>query len=162
MGRVVSRQQLVDECRRLREEGLRIVSTNGCFDLLHVGHTRYLQAARRLGDVLVVGINSDASVRGLKGPGRPIVREQDRAELVASLECVDLTTVFSQSTPTDLLAELRPDVHCKGGDYRPTDLPEACVVQSHGGRIEVLPLADAYSTSSIINRILKSHDGHES
>jgi D-beta-D-heptose 7-phosphate kinase/D-beta-D-heptose 1-phosphate adenosyltransferase len=138
----------------LRKEGKRIVFTNGCFDLIHPGHVRYLGAARRLGDVLVVGVNSDASARRLrKGPGRPVVRERDRAEVVAALEVVDFVTLFEQDTPLELIGLLLPDVLVKGGDWSPERIVGADLVQSRGGKVRVLPYASGYSTSELIRRL---------
>jgi rfaE bifunctional protein nucleotidyltransferase chain/domain len=142
--------------QKLRMQGIRLVWTNGCFDLLHLGHVRSLGAARRLGDCLIVGINSDASVRQLKGPGRPLFSAQQRAEMVAALACVDYVTIFDDLTPEQVLGQLRPDVHCKGQDYGPPHgkpIPEAAVVASYGGRIEFLPLVPGLSTSEIVARI---------
>jgi rfaE bifunctional protein nucleotidyltransferase chain/domain len=142
--------------RHLRQRGLNVVWTNGCFDLLHPGHFRSLQAARRLGDVLFVGINSDTSVRRLKGPGRPFIPEGERAEMVSALACVDYVTVFDDLTPENVLARLWPQVHCKGADYAPPHgkpIPEARVVASFGGRIEFLPLVPGFSTSGLVDRI---------
>jgi rfaE bifunctional protein nucleotidyltransferase chain/domain len=133
--------------------------------LLHVGHLRSLQAARRLGDVLVVGVNSDKSVRQLKGPGRPILAEAERAELLAGLECVDHLVFFDEGTPEAALARLQPDVHCKGADYAPPHgkpIPEASVVEAYGGRVAFLPLIPGTSTSCIIERIREESTGAES
>jgi len=141
---------------RWRAEGRTVVWTNGCYDLLHVGHVRGLQEARGLGDVLVVGVNSDASVRRLKGPRRPIVPEAERAELLAALGCVDHVLVFGQDTPVEVLARLRPDVHCKGADYAPPSarpIPEAETVRSYGGRIAYLTFVPGVSTTDIVQRI---------
>jgi D-beta-D-heptose 7-phosphate kinase/D-beta-D-heptose 1-phosphate adenosyltransferase len=137
----------------LRARGGRIVFTNGCFDLLHVGHTRYLQEARALGDALVVGVNTDASVRRLKGEARPIVPEAERAELLAALACVDYVTLFDEATPERLLAHLRPEIHCKGGDYRAEDLPETPLVRSWGGAVVILPLTPGRSTTELAERL---------
>jgi rfaE bifunctional protein nucleotidyltransferase chain/domain len=139
-----------------RREGRTVVWSNGCFDLLHVGHVRSLQAARALGDALVVGVNSDQSVRRLKGPRRPIVPAAERVEVLAALECVDRVVVFDDLTPEAALARLQPDVHCKGADYAPPHgkpIPEARVVTGYGGRIEFLPLLPAVSTSDLVRRI---------
>jgi len=139
-----------------RQQGRIVVWTNGCFDLLHVGHLRSLQAARALGDVLVVGLNSDASVRHLKGPGRPILLAEERAELLAALECVGHVVFFDENTPESALARLKPDIHCKGDDYAPPHgkaIPEADVVQAYGGRVAFLPLVPGTSTSGIIDKI---------
>jgi rfaE bifunctional protein nucleotidyltransferase chain/domain len=133
-----------------------VVWTNGCFDLLHVGHVRSLQAARAFGDILVVGLNSDDSVRRLKGPNRPIVPALERAEVLAALECVAHVIVFDELTPEAALARLEPDVHCKGADYAPPHgkpIPEAGVVQAYGGRIEFLPLVPDVSTSELARRL---------
>ena len=154
--KIVSLSHLLTVRQRLRDEGRTVVFTNGCFDLLHVGHVRFLQQARKLGDVLIVGLNSDASVRRLKGPGRPILPEADRAELVAALSCVDYVVVFDEDTPARLIIALQPDIHCKGGDYAPTTgkpLPEGDIVTHHGGRLVFLPLIPGRSTSEIIRAI---------
>ncbi|MEB3224074.1 MAG: D-glycero-beta-D-manno-heptose 1-phosphate adenylyltransferase [Candidatus Sericytochromatia bacterium] len=131
----------------------RTVFTNGCFDLLHVGHVRYLQAARACGDRLVVGLNSDASVRGLKGPSRPLVAEDERAEVIAALTCVDYVTVFQEPTADGLLALLRPAVYAKGGDYTPDSLPEAHTVRAYGGEIAIIPFVPGRSTTNLVARI---------
>jgi rfaE bifunctional protein nucleotidyltransferase chain/domain len=139
-----------------RARGQVVVWTNGCFDLFHAGHLHSLRAARRFGDVLVVGVNSDASVARLKGPGRPVVPAAERAEVVAALEGVDGVIVFDDLTPERLLSRLKPDVHCKGAEYAPPDgkpVPEARVVESYGGRIAYLPLLPAVSTTDRVRRI---------
>jgi rfaE bifunctional protein nucleotidyltransferase chain/domain len=141
---------------QLHAAGQVIVWTNGCFDLLHAGHARSLRTARALGDVLVVGVNSDASVRRLKGPGRPVMPACERAELVASLSCVSHAVVFDEDTPEECIRLLKPDVHCKGADYAPPHgkpIPEAALVESYGGRVAFLPLADGLSTTELIRRI---------
>jgi rfaE bifunctional protein nucleotidyltransferase chain/domain len=147
---------LVSLRERYRRENKIVVWTNGCFDLLHVGHVRSLQAARSLGDVLIVGVNSDASVRDLKGPGRPILPQGERVELLAALACVDYVIVFSEPTPETALARLKPDVHCKGADYAPPHgrpVPEKALVHSYGGRIEFLPFIPGISTTDIVRSI---------
>jgi len=136
-----------------REQGERVVFTNGCFDLLHVGHLRYLREAHKFGQVLVVGVNSDASVRRLKGPQRPVVGQKERAAMVAALEPVDFVVIFEEDTPLEAIRALRPDVHVKGGDYRVEDLPEARLVQAWGGRVETIPLVLEHSTQRLIERI---------
>ena len=136
-----------------RAAGKTIVSTNGVFDVLHVGHVRYLQAARGLGDLLVVGVNSDACTRHLKGPSRPFVPEADRMELLAALACVDLVTVFDEPTPEALLEVVRPNIHAKGGDYHAALLPESAVVRRHGGTVVSVPFESGYSTTSLAERI---------
>jgi D-glycero-beta-D-manno-heptose 1-phosphate adenylyltransferase len=163
---------------RLRARGKRMVFTNGCFELLHVGHIRYLQAARALGDALVVGLNSDTSVRAIKGPPRPLVSQGERAELLAALECVDYVVVFDELTAEALVAALKPEVYVKGGDYKaagssaqavggmaPGDrapmgqkiAPEMRVVQEYGGEITVLPYSTGHSTTTLIESILQSY-----
>ena len=137
-------------------EGKTVVCTNGVFDLLHYGHLRYLQAARALGDLLVVGLNSDTSTRRHKGPLRPLVPEQERAALLLALEPVDYVIIFDEPTAERLVADLRPDIYCKGGDYggsgaRP--LPEAAVVETYGGRVELIPYLPGHSTSDLVNLI---------
>jgi rfaE bifunctional protein nucleotidyltransferase chain/domain len=139
-----------------RAAGRRIVFTNGCFDLLHVGHTRYLQKARALGDLLVVGVNTDGSVRRLKGAHRPMVPESERAELVAALECVDHVTLFDEDTPEALIAEVRPYRHVKGGDYQAVDLPETRLVRDLGGEVVILPCTEGRSTTALVQSIVRS------
>lgn len=139
-----------------RSLGQCVVWTNGCFDLVHAGHAQSLLAARGFGDVLVVGVNSDASVRRLKGPGRPILPLPDRLTLLAAMSCVDAVIAFDEDTPEAALARLQPDVHCKGADYAPPHgkpIPEARLVASYGGWVEFLPLAPGISTSELIQRI---------
>jgi phosphoheptose isomerase len=142
--------------KKWRSEGKTVVWTNGCFDLLHVGHVRGLEAARSLGDMLVVGVNSDDSVRQLKGPGRPVVPASERVQVIAALACVDYVVTFAEVTPETALTRLKPDVHCKGADYAPPcgkPIPEASVVESCGGRVEFLPFVPSISTSDLIRRI---------
>jgi D-beta-D-heptose 7-phosphate kinase/D-beta-D-heptose 1-phosphate adenosyltransferase len=154
--KAVSWETLLEWRAQARQEKKRVVWTNGCFDLLHVGHVRTLQAARSRGDALVVGVNSDACVRRLKGPGRPLVPAAQRVEVLAALECVDYVIVFEEPTPEPAIARLQPDVHCKGADYAPPlgkPIPEAPLVASYGGRIEFLPLVPSLSTSDLVRRI---------
>ncbi|GIJ48703.1 hypothetical protein Val02_55890 [Virgisporangium aliadipatigenens] len=136
-----------------RAAGHRIVFTNGCFDILHAGHVTYLQQARALGDALVVAVNSDDSVRRLKGPGRPVHRAADRALVLSALSCVDHVVEFAEDTPVRLVARVRPDVYVKGGDYDLADLPEAPVVHSYGGQVRLLPFVDGHSTTGILQRL---------
>jgi len=154
-GKVVSIDELRRERERLRAEGKRLVFTNGCFDILHVGHVRYLAQARALGDALVVAINSDRSVRELKGAGRPVMSEDERAELLAALASVDYVTVFDDASPRGLIAEVLPDVLVKGGDYQPDEIHGREEVERAGGRVLSLPFIEGASTSSIIERIKK-------
>lgn len=154
MGRVVDRAELLREAERLRRAGRRIAFANGHFDLLHVGHLRYLAAARTEGDVLVVGVNDDDSVRRLKGPGRPIVPAAERAELLTALEPVDFVVVFDGDSPAPLIAELRPEVHCKGPDYgAPEDVPEYPVVRAYGGETRLVGDPKDHATSDLIERV---------
>lgn len=139
--------------KSLRESGGRVVFTNGCFDLLHPGHVAYLEAARSLGDALVVGLNSDASVARLKGYSRPIVPEEDRAAVLAALRSVDAVLVFDEDTPVRLLRVLCPAVYVKGGDYRVEDLPEAKVAAKIGAEVRILPFEPGYSTTALIENI---------
>jgi len=153
MGEILDPQVLRRERERLRREGRRVVFTNGCFDLLHPGHIRFLQQAKALGDVLIVAINSDASVRALKGPGRPIFPERERAEMLAALEVVDYVTIFDDLTPRALIADLLPDVLVKGGDWRPEEIVGREEVEAAGGRVLSLPYYEGYSTTRLIERI---------
>jgi rfaE bifunctional protein nucleotidyltransferase chain/domain len=148
-------QSLIPITGRLRAEGKSIVLTNGHFDLLHVGHLRYLQAASELGDVLIVALNDDAMTTARKGPGRPVLPQNERAELLAGLECVDYVTIFSEPTAERVVELVRPDVYVKGGDYGPggADLPEARIVEAYGGRVVILPLVEGRSTTEIIAAI---------
>jgi rfaE bifunctional protein nucleotidyltransferase chain/domain len=149
----LDRDRLVAECRRRRRSGQSVVFTNGCFDLLHVGHVRSLEAAAALGDVLVVGVNADATVRELKGPGRPIVPAAERAEVVAALEVVDHVVLFDEPTPEAALDRLRPEVHTKGSDYADKPIPERAVVEAYGGTVELLPLVPGVSTTELAERL---------
>ncbi len=141
---------------RYRREGKTVVWTNGCFDLLHPGHVSSLQSARELGDVLIVGLNGDTSVKSNKGPTRPILTQYERAAMLAALECVDHVLIFDDATPERILSVVKPDVHCKGSEYAPPfgrAVPEALTVISNGGRIEYLPLVPGLSTTEILGRI---------
>ena len=137
-----------------RKHGERIISTNGVFDVLHVGHVRYLQQARNLGDRLVIAINSDVSTSRLKGPQRPFVCEEERAELLSALACVDYVTIFNESTPEAILQIIKPDIHTKGGDYDVEAMPETKIVRSHGGDVKTLPFTAGRSTTELTARIL--------
>ena len=150
---VVEPAELAGVVAAQRAAGRRIVCTNGCFDVLHRGHVAYLDEARGLGDVLVVGVNDDAGVRRLKGPGRPINTAADRAIVLAALESVTLVSVFSGDTAVGLVERVRPDVYVKGGDYAGAVLPEAAVVQRHGGRVALLDYVAGQSTSAVVARI---------
>jgi D-glycero-beta-D-manno-heptose 1-phosphate adenylyltransferase len=138
---------------RLRREGRRIAFANGCFDILHVGHVRYLEEARRCGDVLVVGVNGDRAVAALKGAGRPILPAQGRAELVAAFESVDYVVIFEELTAAEILLDLRPDVHCKGTDYSAETVPERAVVKSFGGEVRIVGDPKNHSTRELLAEI---------
>jgi rfaE bifunctional protein nucleotidyltransferase chain/domain len=150
---ILSRRQAADAAEELRREGKTLVFANGAFDLLHVGHVRYLEAARREGDFLLVAVNSDASVRGLKGPGRPIVPESERAEIVGALRCVDAVVLFDEPSPAALIAELRPAVHAKGTDYTAEAVPERAVVERGGGRVAIVGDPKDHATTDLISRL---------
>lgn len=156
--KIVQLKELSDRCEKLRSARKKIVATNGCFDLLHVGHVRYLQAARALGDLLVVGLNGDRSVHELKGAGRPIATQNDRAEILAAMECVDLVTIFPEIRATKFLAAVRPAVYVKGGDYTPRTLAEEelTILKKTDAAIHLIPFETGYSTSGLIERICKS------
>ncbi len=155
--KIVELDELSDRCEKMRSAGKKIVATNGCFDLLHVGHVRYLQSARALGDLLVVGLNGDGSVIELKGAGRPITTERDRAEILAALESVDLVTIFPELRATKFLAAVRPAVYVKGGDYTPATLDEEelATLKDIETAIRLIPFEAGYSTSELIEQICK-------
>jgi D-glycero-beta-D-manno-heptose 1-phosphate adenylyltransferase len=159
---IIPRAEVSRLGQRLRREGRRIAFANGCFDLLHVGHVRYLEGARALGDVLVVGVNSDLSVRALKGPGRPLLPAQARSELVAALESVDYVVVFDEPTAADVLEELRPHVHCKGSDYTEETVPERAVMERLGGTVRIVGDPKNHSTRSILAEIARRDKGTRS
>lgn len=150
---LIARENLAGFCKMLKEGGQRIVFTNGCFDILHSGHVRYLKKARSYGDCLVLGLNSDASVRSFKGPERPINSQGDRAEVVDALECVDYVAIFDERTAEAIVGEVRPDVYVKGGDYSIDTLPEAKIVMEYGGRVELVSLVEGRSTTNVIKKI---------
>ena len=151
--KIISRAQIQDWCEARRHSGQKIVFTNGCFDILHAGHVELLQAARELGDVLIVGINSDASVKRLKGESRPINSQDAREGVLAALQAVDAVCVFEEDTPIALLETVRPDIHVKGGDYIERDLPEAGTIKKHGGEIVIVPLKAGFSTTSTLAKL---------
>jgi D-beta-D-heptose 7-phosphate kinase/D-beta-D-heptose 1-phosphate adenosyltransferase len=151
--KIVDLPGLCDELAAAREQGRRIVFTNGCFDLLHAGHVRLLESAAELGDLLVVGLNGDASVRRLKGPERPFVPFHERAEILAALETVDLVVGFEEDTPANLIATVRPDVLVKGGDLSPDSIVGRETVESRGGRVVSIPLRAGRSTSALVEKI---------
>ncbi len=152
--RILERNRVIARVAIMRKGGARIVFANGCFDILHVGHVRYLEAARALGDLLVVGINSDAQVRALKGEGRPFMPERERAEVVASIRAVDLVTIFPEPTVAPLLLAIRPDIHAKGTDYTAETVPERDVVRSYGGRIQIVGDPKDHSSTEIARKVI--------
>ena len=137
----------------LKREGKKVVFTNGCFDILHVGHLTYLNEAKKQGDYLVIGVNSDSSVKRLKGETRPINSEKDRAEMLSGLKAVDMTVIFEEDTPVELIESLKPSIHVKGGDYRKEDLPETEVVERNGGEVRILNFVEGKSTTNIVKKI---------
>lgn len=152
MGQVLNSENLSDFFSKLRSSNKKIVFTNGCFDLLHIGHVRYLQEARSLGDILVVGVNSDRSVQVLKGPTRPIQNQNDRAEILAALACVDYTVIFDEQTPERLIHEVRPDILVKGGDWKISEIVGSDFVLANGGQVRSLQFIDGRSTTKIIEK----------
>jgi len=154
--KIKSGQEIIEIVNDLKKKGKKIVFTNGCFDILHIGHTRLLQKTRNFGDVLILGLNTDSSVRRLKGPERPIVNEKERAEILSALEFVDYIVFFDEDDPCKIISEIKPDIHVKGGDYDPNDyknMPEAKVVHEYGGKVEIIKIIEGKSSSSIIEKI---------
>jgi glycerol-3-phosphate cytidylyltransferase len=155
-GRVVEAKELIEAADQARKNGKRVVTTNGCFDILHIGHVRILNQARAEGDVLFLGLNSDASVKRLKGADRPINNQSDRGELLANLRSVDYVYIFSEDTPVEFLKMVKPDIHIKGADYTSDKLAETPVVESFGGVVKLLPLVPQKSTTGLVQKI-KEH-----
>ncbi len=156
--KVKNRETLLRIVEELKASGKKIIFTNGCFDILHVGHVRYLEKARSLGDVLIVGVNSDQSVKRLKGSKRPIISEEERAEIISSLGCVDYVTIFNEPTPLELSASLKPHLLVKGGDWTKENTVGKEVVERAGGEVVILPFEEGTSTSNIIEVILKRYE----
>ncbi len=156
--KIVGLEELSQRSKQLRAAGKKLVATNGCFDLLHVGHVRYLQAARALGDLLAIGLNGDRSVRELKGKGRPVTGERDRAEVLAALQCVDLVTIFPEMRATQFIGASHPAIYVKGGDYSPETLneEERALLNEIGAEIRFIPFEAGYSTSHLLEQICKS------
>ncbi|HPC86409.1 MAG TPA: D-glycero-beta-D-manno-heptose 1-phosphate adenylyltransferase [Smithellaceae bacterium] len=154
MDKILDRTILKKKLDALRKEGKKIAFTNGCFDLLHVGHVRYLKEARKTADVLVLALNSDSSVQTIKGPKRPLVPEQERAEILSALECIDFITIFSESTPLALIGLLKPDVLIKGGDWAEEQVVGRNEIRQWGGRVEIIPEVAGKSTTNIVDRVL--------
>lgn len=158
--KIIPRAEVSALGARMRREGRRIVFANGCFDLLHVGHVRYLQGAKEQGDVLVVGVNSDRTVRELKGEGRPLLPAEARAELIAALESTDYVLIFDDPTAAGVLQDLRPHVHCKGTDYSEETVPERDVMRSLGGTVRIVGDAKGHSTREVLSEIVRRSPKH--
>lgn len=156
--RILNRLELLDRVAAARKNGQRIVLANGCFDVLHVGHVRYLEAAKALGDLLIVGINSDEQAHRLKGADRPFVSQDQRAEIISAIEAADLVTIFSEPTVNELLLALKPDIHAKGTDYTEESVPERDVVRSYGGRVAIVGDPKDHSSSEIIEKLAVSSE----
>ena len=153
MGQIITEDDLIFQLGPENRSGRRVVFTNGCFDLLHPGHIRSLEQARALGDLVVVGLNSDASVRGLKGPARPVLPQEDRAAILAALAAVDYIVIFDQPTPREILARLRPDVLVKGADWNLDSIAGREEVEAGGGRVESVPLEPGFSTTNLVDEL---------
>lgn len=153
--KLVKKEDLIGIVKRLKSEEKKVISTSGCFDILHAGHVQYLREAKAKGDILIIMLNSDESVRTLKGPSRPIVCEKDRAYVLESLEMVDYICIFDEQTPCDLIRRIQPDAVIKGGDYRGKHIPEMDVVDIYGGTVEYVSLVEGHSTTNIIEKIKK-------
>ena len=153
MGRLVTKEEIINIVKDGQSKGETFVVTNGCFDILHVGHVRYLQKTKTFADKMIVCLNSDYSVKTIKGPDRPINNENDRAEILCALECVDYVVLFDESSPENLLKEIKPDVHTKGADYTIETLPEAKVILENGGRVEFISFVEGKSTTNVIKKI---------
>ncbi|OQC48411.1 MAG: Bifunctional protein HldE [Candidatus Marinimicrobia bacterium ADurb.Bin030] len=153
--KIITREQVSQIVSQLKREGRKVAFTNGCFDLLHIGHLELLEHARKLGDILIVGLNSDDSVRRLKGPQRPINTQLDRARILAALEVVDYVVIFNEDTPLELIQTIKPDFLIKGGDYSPDTIVGSAFVESYGGKVIVFPLVRGKSTSDLINTIFQ-------
>ena len=153
MGQVIKRQIAAELAKELKSKDKKIVFTNGCFDILHVGHLRYLNESKKFADILIVGLNSDSSTKRLKGDTRPINHEDDRAELLSNLICVDYVVIFEEDTPENLLDEIKPDIYTKGADYNLETLKEAKTVLGNGGRVEFINFIEGKSTTNVIKKI---------
>lgn len=153
MGQTVDRKDIGEIIKALKAKGKKVVATNGCFDILHVGHVRYLQKSKSFGDILVVGLNSDISVKILKGETRPINPQEDRAEVLCALACVDYVVMFDEKSPVDLLDLIKPDIYTKGGDYTLETLPEADVILKNNGKVEFIDFVEGKSTTKIIDKM---------
>lgn len=158
---ILSKETAAKLIEELKLQGKKVVFTNGCFDILHVGHLRYLNEAKKQGDILIVGVNSDNSVRQLKGEGRPINNEIDRAEMLSGLKAVDFTVIFEELTPIETLEKLKPSIHVKGGDYNKNKLPETATVEKNGGEVRILSFVEGKSTTNIVKKIQFKDGGND-
>ena len=158
---ILSKETAAKLIEELKLQGKKVVFTNGCFDILHVGHLRYLNEAKKQGDILIVGVNSDSSVRQLKGEGRPINNEIDRAEMLSRLKAVDFTVIFEELTPIETLEKLKPSIHVKGGDYDKNKLPETATVEKNGGEVRILSFVEGKSTTNIVKKIQFKDGGND-
>tara|TARA_Y100000310_G_scaffold34634_1_gene32798 strand:- start:10 stop:513 length:504 start_codon:yes stop_codon:yes gene_type:complete len=154
--------ELKDISEELRNQNKKIVTTNGIFDILHIGHIRYLQEAKKLGDVLIVAVNSDFSTKRIKGPKRPLNNEKDRVEALAALECVDYVAIFNEENPIKILEQIKPNIHVKGGDYDMNQIIEKDAVEKNNGKVVLIPKVKDYSTSNLINKIIKAYANRDS
>ncbi len=153
MGQIIRRDMITNIVKELHDNGNTVVATNGCFDILHVGHVRYLEKTKSFADKLIVLLNSDKSVKSIKGPSRPINNENDRAEILCALSCVDYVVLFDEDSPRNLLDEIKPDIYTKGADYTMETLPEADIMKKNGTRVEFISFVEGKSTTNIINRM---------
>lgn len=153
MGKVIDRSKVEELCNQIRRQNKTIVATNGCFDILHAGHVRYLKKSKEFGDVLIVGLNSDISVKSIKGPSRPINNQDDRAEVLCALSSVDYVVIFDEDSPKDLLELIKPNIYTKGADYTLNTLPEADVILKNNGWVEFIDFVEGKSTTKIIDKM---------
>jgi len=156
MGQVINRNKIAEFVRKIQQGGKTVVATNGCFDILHVGHVKYLQKTKSFADYSIVLLNSDKSVRAIKGEGRPINNENDRAEILCALSCVDYVVLFDENSPRNLLDEIKPDVYTKGADYNMETLPEADIMRKNGTKVEFITFVEGKSTTSTIEKMKSS------
>jgi D-beta-D-heptose 7-phosphate kinase/D-beta-D-heptose 1-phosphate adenosyltransferase len=154
---IFDRKKLVSAVGKLKKQGKKVVFTNGCYDLLHVGHVRFLKAAKKLGDVLVLALNSDASVRRIKGPKRPVTPENERAEVMSALSCVDIVTLFKEDDPYNIIRDITPDVLVKGGDWALDKIIGADIVEAAGGKVKNVPYIKGKSTTNVIAKVIKTY-----
>jgi rfaE bifunctional protein nucleotidyltransferase chain/domain len=155
--KIIDINEIENLVKSLKKQDKKIVTTNGVFDILHIGHIRYLKEAKKLGDILIVAINSDSSTKKIKGPKRPLNNENDRAEALASLECVDYVVIFNEENPIKILEIIKPDIHVKGGDYKPEEIIEKDVVTKNGGKVHIVRKIEGYSTTSFIHTVREKY-----